>query len=391
MADDLAKLWGKFSLTEEEGSGVEAPEDTLDAFLLKGHTCLVGKLLADRIVGKDTIKSTLIRGWKPTGFVLFKVIGPNLFLVEFEFSWDLSRVLEGRPWDFEGNLFAVEEFDGVTPPTQMKFDTAEFWVRMYDLPLACMGTVMGFKLGAAVGRVEEVDTNEEGVGWGEYLRVRIHVNLRKPLVRGRMLKIRDRTTWISFQYEKIPRFCFKCGVIAHDQEGCLLRGSRKIYDKEVDEQFGPWLRVGSPRRWMDRRRDRRGGNFAESEGRVPHWRNVGHTGSSSYRQSDDEVQKDPTGSSTHMLLGGTKNGAGNHDAIHAEAFHATVSMQRGTIEGHATVPWRPTGLGKKSPTLAQQGGCTLSLKATEGVGDFGEPFLDSACGGNCCNRGTKIN
>ena len=40
---------------------------------------------------------------------------------------------------------------------------------MYDLPLAGMCKEMGFWLGATVGEVEEVDTNENGIGWGEYL------------------------------------------------------------------------------------------------------------------------------------------------------------------------------------------------------------------------------
>jgi hypothetical protein len=58
----------------------------------------------------------------------------------------------------------VEEYDGLTPPEKMKFDLAAFWVRMYHLPLSCMGREIGFKLGAIIGVVEDVDTDEVGVG-----------------------------------------------------------------------------------------------------------------------------------------------------------------------------------------------------------------------------------
>jgi hypothetical protein len=44
-------------------------------------------------------------------------LGENLFLVEFEDEWDKARVLEGRPWIFKGNLFSMEDFNGLTPPT----------------------------------------------------------------------------------------------------------------------------------------------------------------------------------------------------------------------------------------------------------------------------------
>lgn len=65
-----------------------------------------------------------------------------------------------------------------------------------------------------------METNENGVGWGAFLRVRILLDITKPLVRGRLLKVQGRSVWIAFQYEKIPKFCFQCGVIRH---GTALR------------------------------------------------------------------------------------------------------------------------------------------------------------------------
>jgi hypothetical protein len=78
--------------------------------------------MTERLVSKETIKSKLIRRWRPKSSLSFKILGDNLFLIEFEDLWDKSRVLEGRPWDFEGSLFAVEDFDGVTPPGEIEFD-----------------------------------------------------------------------------------------------------------------------------------------------------------------------------------------------------------------------------------------------------------------------------
>jgi hypothetical protein len=83
---------------------------------------LVGKLLADHLVRKDVIKRTLIKAWRPSGHLSFKVLGENLFLLEFENEWDKSRVLEGRPWIFEGNLFSVKDFDGLPSPTEIEFE-----------------------------------------------------------------------------------------------------------------------------------------------------------------------------------------------------------------------------------------------------------------------------
>ena len=68
-----------------------------------------------------------------------------------------------------------------SPPCKMAFESAPFWIRMFHLPLSCKGKEMGRKLGETVGTVEEVETNEDGIGWGEYLRVKAHVNFSKPL------------------------------------------------------------------------------------------------------------------------------------------------------------------------------------------------------------------
>jgi hypothetical protein len=54
------------------------------------------------------------------------VIGENLFLLEFEHSWEKSLMLEGRPWVFDGNLFAIEDHDGITLVENIDFDNVVF-------------------------------------------------------------------------------------------------------------------------------------------------------------------------------------------------------------------------------------------------------------------------
>jgi hypothetical protein len=257
----------KFTLTGVEQDGLVVEEEDVEEISIKGLHCLVGKLISERVIGKDAIRTAMKRGWKPRGTVSFKVLGENLFLVEFKDEWDKIRVLEGRPWSFERRLFSVVEYDGATPPEKLNFDTAAFWVRMYRLPLSCMSREIGYKLGATIGLVEEVDTDEDGVGWGEYLRVKARVNVFQPLPRGRILKLKNKTLWVEFQYEKIPQFCFNCGVICHGEGGCVNEVLRWKNGRGKVEEYGPWLRVGAPRRRQPMIRGRYGddGNFHGSD------------------------------------------------------------------------------------------------------------------------------
>jgi hypothetical protein len=245
MEEDLAKRWGKFSLLDEENTGVSIQDSELVPLVSRGKFCLVGKLLADRVVAKDFLRGPLLRMWKPGGPVSFKGLGENIFLVEFDNEWDKTKVMEGRPWLFDGNLVSLNDFDGLTPPNQMNFDKASFWVRMYNLPLACMGRDIGVKIGSSVGVVKEVDLVDDDIGWGEYLRVRILLDLKKPLARGRLLHLQSKSLWIAFKYEKLPKFCFKCGVIKHGSLGCGIHRSRR---SEEEDPYGNWLRVSYPNR-----------------------------------------------------------------------------------------------------------------------------------------------
>jgi len=109
--------------------------------------------------------------------------------------------------------------------------------------------------------VEDVEVNDGVVAWGEYLRVRIVIDLAKPLDRGRKITINNKSTWVAFQYEKIPNFCYNCGVVRHGRKRCVASESHVEGGLPRETPFGSWLKVIPVfRKW-------RGGD--ESKGR---WR-----------------------------------------------------------------------------------------------------------------------
>ena len=72
-----------------------------------------------------------------------------------------------------------------------------------------------------------VDVEDE-VGWGEFFRVRVVLDLSKPTLRRRTIRVRDKPIWIGFKYEKLPKFCFKCGVVRHGSRGYEVSGGRRL-------------------------------------------------------------------------------------------------------------------------------------------------------------------
>jgi hypothetical protein len=109
-------------------------------------------------------------------------------------------------------------------------------------------------VGGTLGNVVSVDVPEHGVGWGPFLRVRLSLDITKPIPRGRLVTFHAvGQLWISFKYERLPWICFHCGVIGHLERDCdaPARSSGGTTVGDEVKQYGAWLRAAEP---MKRRR-----------------------------------------------------------------------------------------------------------------------------------------
>ena len=76
------------------------------------------------------------------------------------------------------------------------------------------------EIGETIGSVSQAEHNKEMVG-GTFLCVKVEVHVTKPLCRGRKVSLNDDTKiWVSFKYEKLPNFCYWCGMVSHADREC---------------------------------------------------------------------------------------------------------------------------------------------------------------------------
>jgi hypothetical protein len=240
MAGVFGNYHGLFPPTEGELQEVDISDDETKELRTKGSKCLIGRLGVAKKIHRDSFKAILTRIWRTVGNVFFKELRENMWLFEFAEDIDRKRVLEGRPWSYDRTLLILNELDGQTPPSLMDFSHTPIWMQIHDLPLDCMSRGVGYKIGGSLGKVEDVAISEDDVGWGKYLRIRVAINLYKPLERGRILKLNGKSFWVPFKYEKLPVFCYRCGRIVHDQEGCPEPPQKKHDEKTP---WGSWIRA----------------------------------------------------------------------------------------------------------------------------------------------------
>ncbi|XP_042950180.1 uncharacterized protein LOC122282289 [Carya illinoinensis] len=227
MEETLIETWGKLKLIEREQADVLFDLTTEEATLRRGNMSLLGLVITEKVINSEAFKISMGRIWKLRGGLKIKGVGKNLFLFEFDEATDMQKVKLGRPWTFDRQLLCLKDYNGQISPKEMVFDKEPLWVQVHNIPLGGMTRKVGEQTGRQVGEVLDVDVDEQDVGWGPYLHIKILIDITKPLMRGVMGSFNGTRVWLQFQYERLPSFCFNCGIIKHSLEGCQNQESAR--------------------------------------------------------------------------------------------------------------------------------------------------------------------
>lgn len=72
---------------------------------------------------------------------------------------------------------------------------------MHNIPLGMMNKAYGEKLGKAITEVLDIDIGKNGVGGGPFNRIKVWVNITKPLSCGSLINPTGNPLCSSFKYE----------------------------------------------------------------------------------------------------------------------------------------------------------------------------------------------
>ncbi|KAL8462731.1 hypothetical protein ACS0TY_033667 [Phlomoides rotata] len=221
-----------FRLEEEEGNcGVSST------------MCLVGMVLTNKSFNAFGMLETMRKAMNPPGGFTAKEIGKNLFSFQFRSVADMQGILSHEPWHFDKNIILLKELGGGEQPSTIKFTTATFWIRIYDLPLLARWMKSVTQLGKFLGEMVEVDlASLEGVSHS--IRIKVRVDFRKPLRKGILLEMREaKQAWVEFKYERLPSFFYLCGLLGHMRWECdFINGDEEL--EGIPEEkllFGEWM------------------------------------------------------------------------------------------------------------------------------------------------------
>ncbi|XXG40678.1 hypothetical protein AAC387_Pa01g1336 [Persea americana] len=125
-----------------------------------------------------------------------------------------------------------------------------FWVQIYNLSIGFLSEKILKDIGNYIGLF--LDSNENNLMgvWRNYMRVRVSIDVRKPLQRRmRIKKAGGEWIWIDFKYERLNIFCFICGLLGHTEQQCP-----KVYECSTGEMVkvhGHWMKAPNRRNQMN--------------------------------------------------------------------------------------------------------------------------------------------
>ncbi|XP_074336841.1 uncharacterized protein LOC141674013 [Apium graveolens] len=204
----LADLYAKLSIAEEEEGGIIVGTEEIQENRIR--FVLVAKVLTEKIINFNAMQNVLAVLWRPK---------------------------EGME-----NVLVYSRVTDLADPRTVPLEEVDIWVQVYDIPPRFMSENILQSVGDYIGKFVKSDpSNFDGL-WKAYVRVRVTINVLKPIKRRMKIKKEGGSwSWINFKYERLSTFCFVCGILGHTERECSVVYANP--DKEVEWAYGVWLRA----------------------------------------------------------------------------------------------------------------------------------------------------
>ncbi|XP_060958296.1 uncharacterized protein LOC133030098 [Cannabis sativa] len=189
----------------------------------------------------------ITRNWTRRFPVDTSTYDTDVYMVTFGCQGDLLRVLSKKPWHFQNQHLVLCLPSTLQNASLDSITIIRFWVQVFHLPLLSKYEHLAQIIGGLIGNFIDVHEDSLNEGWGPFLRIRVGVDVSKPLLRGQMVTfawIKD-DLWLDFRYERLPDFCYECGIKGHVFDKCHVYLEKIDEGKEPDLCYGPLLE-GSP-------------------------------------------------------------------------------------------------------------------------------------------------
>ncbi|MBA0770683.1 hypothetical protein Gotri_019286 [Gossypium trilobum] len=239
MAEDINVLLERLNFSEEEW--IRVISSNVKSSKIQGYEAwAVEKIMSGEKVNKNAVYRVLNSLWFTKEDVNFVELKEGVILVKFGVIEDRMRILNLPPWLFDQCLFAMLPYVKDQDLDTYALNISPFWLRIFNIPLEYMDKQVGIDVGKAIGEVVAIDWRDNDGKWTKYIRVRVKIDVLKPLRKVVHLVRNDGIEIVrAIKYERLPAFCYIFGLINHTTQ----KGDKKEEQNEQNLQYESWLRA----------------------------------------------------------------------------------------------------------------------------------------------------
>jgi hypothetical protein len=116
----------------------------------------------------------------------------------------------------------LKEYDEKLSASEIVFDRMEIGSASSTSLWGWMNQQRGTRAMSLIGMVIKMDVDDDEKASGAFLRARVAIEIGKPLRRGVLLRMSrsEEPRWFAIQYERLPFYCFGCGIMGHSEIEC---------------------------------------------------------------------------------------------------------------------------------------------------------------------------
>ncbi|KAI0529238.1 hypothetical protein KFK09_001785 [Dendrobium nobile] len=130
----------------------------------------------------------------------------------------MEAVMTNGPWFVNGKIIGMDKWSQNFSTNSLKGLMAPIWIRLPNLPLHFWDNINVCRITSMVGKPYLIDENMFQWGRREFGRVCVRIQLDNKLPLGVWVEGKAGRFYQRIENERVPNFCFKCGLIGHNIE-----------------------------------------------------------------------------------------------------------------------------------------------------------------------------